>query len=283
MKQISAELKAHIEQEVTTLATCWRVTRRDGEVMGFTDCDRDIEYDELLYIAATGFTPTAVENSAALNVDNMDIEGMLDAGSITEADLIAGRYDYAEIEVFLLNYNNVTQGKLHIKTGWLGEVTVRAGQFVAEVRGLSQPLSQKIGSLYSAACRAQLGDARCGVNAAALIVTGTITGVTSQSICVDALREEDAGYFSYGKITFNSGANAGLSMEIKEYSNGQFILSLPMAYPLAIGDAYSVQPGCDKTISTCVARFDNALNFRGEPHVPGIDRVLETASTRSNW
>lgn len=283
MKTVSEELKGHITQEVTTLATCWQLTRRDGTVMGFTDYDADLVLGGVTYVAATGFTPTAVEYSASLSVDNVDIEGMLDAGSITEADLIAGRYDYAEIEVFMVNYTDISQGRLHIKTGWLGEVTVRAGQFIAEVRGLSQPLSQRIGELYAPACRAKLGDGRCGVNMVAYRASGTITGVISNSICADSLREESAGYFSYGKLTFTSGDNAGYSVEIKEYSNKQFILTLPMPYAIAVGDAYEAEVGCDKTLKTCAERFGNALNFRGEPHIPGLDRMLETASTRSEW
>lgn len=283
MKTLSEELKGHITQEVTTLATCWQLTRRDGTVMGFTDYDADLVLGGVIYVAATGFTPTAVEYSASLSVDNVDIEGMLDAGSITEADLIAGRYDYAEIEVFMVNYTDISQGRLHVKTGWLGEVTVRAGQFIAEVRGLSQPLSQRIGELYAPACRAKLGDGRCGVNMVAYRASGTITGVISNSICADSLREESAGYFSYGKLTFTSGDNAGYSVEIKEYSNKQFILTLPMPYAIAVGDAYEAEVGCDKTLKTCAERFGNALNFRGEPHIPGLDRMLETASTRSEW
>ncbi len=75
-------------------------------------------------------------------------------------------------------------------------------------------------------------------------------------------------------------------MEVKEYlnttgSNAQITLALPMPYPVSLGDTYSLVKGCDKTIQTCFATFNNVVNFRGEPNVPGLDSMLETAGTRS--
>lgn len=280
MKNISAELQAHLAQECTTLATCWHIARRDGEVLGFTDHDQNMVVDGVTYLAKTGFTPTAVESRANLAVDNLDIEGVIDAEIIREEDIHAGKYDYAEITIFMVNYENVTQGKLALRRGWMGEVALNRGQFVAELRGLSQQLSQVIGELYSPLCRAQLGDARCKISLAAYTVTGTVTAATSRLICEDSGRTEEAGYFNSGKITFNSGANEGISMEVKSFFEGQLILSLPMPYAIQVGDGYTLVAGCDKTLETCKATFENVVNFRGEPHVPGTDRMLETAATR---
>ena len=283
MKSVSVGLGEHIAQEVTMLATCWKITRRDGVVMGFTDHDEDLTVSGVAYLATSGFTPTAVETSAALNVDNLDIEGLLSADAITEVDLLAGRYDHAEVEVFVVNYVDLTQGVMMLRTGWLGEVTVKGGQFVAELRGLTQKLATRVGQTYSPACRAQFVDASCGVALATHTETGNVSGVTSRQIFEDSERSEDAGYFAYGKITFSSGANDGISMEVKEFANGRFVLALPMPHEVDEGDAYSVVAGCDKTLNTCAGRFGNAVNFRGEPHVPGTDRLLETAGTRSEW
>jgi len=288
MKTISTLLATHLAGEVTTLATCWKMTRRDSTVFGFTDHDCDITFESVLYKASTGFTPSAIDNSGTLAVDNLDVEGMLTSGSITEADILAGRYDFAEIEVFQVNYTDLTQGALKLRRGWLGEVSFQKQQFIAEVRGLTQRLSQTMGELYSASCRATLGDSRCTIDLSAHTVTGSVTAVSSNVQFIDNARSEDSGLFSYGKITFTSGANNGLSMEVKEYihnvaTGGTLSLALPMPYPLVAGDGYSLSKGCDKTISTCFAQFNNVVNFRGEPLVPGLDRMLETAGTRSSW
>ena len=219
MKQLSSGLAVHIAGEVTKLATCWKLTRRDAIILGFTDHDQDITFDAVTYQAATGFTPSAIASTSSLNVDNLDVEGMISAGSITEADIMAGRYDFAEIEIFQLNYNDTTQGALKMRRGWLGELSIHNQQFVAEVRGLTQRLAQTIGELYSPSCRATLGDGRCKVNLAGYTVTGSITGLISDQAFIDNVRSEDSGIFEAGIITFTSGANQGLRMEIKEHTH----------------------------------------------------------------
>lgn len=283
MKTLSTELEAHLQQETTTLATCWKLTRRDAVVMGFTEHDRDLEVDGIAYVAASGFTPTAIAANAALAVDNLDVQGLLSADAIAEEDILAGVYDFAEIEIFQVNYTAPNDGGIILRRGWFGEITVNHQQFVAEIRGLAQKLSQELGEYYSITCRAQLGDQRCKVSMAAYTVTGSITSVNSRTIFTDDARTEEAGYFLGGLITFTSGDNEGLSMEIKEFLQGQFVAVLPLPYPVMAGDTYSLKAGCDKNFSTCVGRFNNAINFRGEPHVPGLDRMLETSSTRSEW
>jgi uncharacterized phage protein (TIGR02218 family) len=288
MKTISSPLAVHLAAEVTTLATCWKLTRRDAVTLGFTDHDSDISYDSTLYKAATGFSPSAVENSANLRVDNLDVEGMLSSESITETDILAGIYDFAEIEIFQINYADISQGILKMRRGWLGEVSLTRQNFVAEVRGLTQLLSQDIGEYFSPSCRAALGDSRCKINIGLHTVTGSVTANASRTGFTDSARSEASAIFTGGKITFTSGANIGLSMEVKEYIfrsgvGGLISLALPMPHSIAGGDSYSLQKGCDKTLNTCHARFANIVNFRGEPHVPGLDRMLETAGTRSEW
>lgn len=283
MKTIPSALLDHMQQEVTTLAMCWKITRADGVVMGFTDHHDNMIHDGITYKAASGFTPTALASSASLDVDNMDVEGVLNSSTITEADIMAGRYDFAEVLVFQLNHAVPEQGRVMLRRGWLGEVSLQGGRFVAEVRGLAQKLSPQIGELYSPACRASLGDGRCKVNMAGYTHNGTVTAITSGRVFTDSGRGEPGTYFNTGIITFTSGNNTGISMEVKEYAGGQFVLSLPMPYPIQTGDVYTAKAGCDKTFGTCVTQFNNALNFHGEPHVPGLDRILETASTRSEW
>lgn len=287
MKTISNELAAHLAGEVTTLAMCWKLTRRDDTVAGFTSHDRDIAFEGVTYRASTGFTPTAIAASAGLAIDNLEAEGMLSSDSLTETDIIAGKYDFAEIEVFMINYADTGQGIMTLRRGWLGEVSLYGYRFVAEVRGMAQLLAQNIGELYSPSCRASLGDQRCKIDLSAHTVTGTATAVNGRQEIRDTARTEPSGIFTLGTLTFTGGANAGIGMEVKEYSYAggaaaaHIVFVLPLPHAIAPGDAYQLTKGCDKTAGTCKKRFANITNFRGEPHVPGLDRMLETAGTRS--
>jgi uncharacterized phage protein (TIGR02218 family) len=279
MKTATTALSAHLSQEVTTLATCWRVTRRDGAEFFFTDHDQDIAFDGHIYLARTGYSRTAIANDASMAVDNLDVDGVFDAAAITEPDMRAGLFDYAEVRVFLVNWADPSMGALKMRRGWFGEVILtEQGAFRTELRGMVQALQQRIGEIYSPECRADLGDARCKVDLAAFTRTGTVTSATDRAVffaTLDGAATAD-GWFNGGALTFTSGANAGKTTEVKAWtaSSGRFELFLAVGYAISAGDTFSVYPGCDKRLDTCIGRFNNVLNFRGEPYVPGIDAMM---------
>lgn len=277
MKTISGALEAHLAQEVTTLATCWRIARRDGEVFGFTDHLEDLVVDGVTYTAASGYTASAIKTTAGMNVDNLEVSGGLDASAITEADLLAGKWDFAEVRIFQVNYNDLTQGTNKLRRGWLGEARTVDGAFTVELRGMMQLLQQNIGRVVGPACDADLGDARCKINLASFgdgTVAGTLTSVSSNRIFADSALGQAAGWFTGGLVTWTSGPNEGLRMEVRDFqAGGQISLVLPMPYTVSVGDAYSMTAGCDKRLSTCRDKFLNVINFRGFPHVPGLNRT----------
>lgn len=282
MRTASAGLNAHLAGEVTSLAICWKLSLVDNSIMGFTDHTSDLTISSQLYKAATGFSPTSIETKDRFSVDNLDVAGILDSSSITESDIMAGKYDFAEIEIFMVNVTDLTQGRIVHRRGWLGEVSLKNGQFIAEVRGLTQKLSQNIVELYSPTCRAVFGDARCKVNLASYTVGGTINTVTSRQVFISNSMTQAAGYFSSGEVRWLTGANAGRRMEIKEFANKQFTLVLPMPNNIAVGDTFNAIAGCDKTFNSCFSKFSNAVNFRGEPYVPGMDKMLATSATSND-
>jgi uncharacterized phage protein (TIGR02218 family) len=279
MRRISPEFEQHLADEVTTLATCWRIIRQDGVELGFTDHDVPIFIDTLEFDSISGFTPTTIESKSNMSVDNMEIEGASFPSKITESDLLAGVYDYAEVEIFLVNYEDLTQGKMVIKRGRLGEVTLSKQMFRAEIRGLTQHLSQTIGEVYSPTCRAILGDELCRVNLATCTAKTQVTTVIDKQTFTAKGLTQKAGYFSGGEVKWSSGNNIGARMEVKEFANSIVTLVLPMGSSIKVGDTFSIVAGCDKSRETCISKFNNILNFRGFPDVPGVDKLLATAGT----
>ena len=282
MKSVSVALKSHLALEVTTLATCWKVTLKiprpsDGkQVFGFTDHAADLVVDSVTYVASTGYTASAIQTSGALNVDNLEVDGGLDSEAITETDILAGLWDFADIEIFQVNYADLTQGTMKLRKGNLGEVRTGRGTFVAELRGMMQKLQQATGYLVLPGCNADLGDARCGVNLSLFTNTTSVTSVVSNSFFVaSALASQPNGWYNGGKLTWLTGNNAGLSMEVKSFStaSAEFVLTIPMPFEVQAGASFSVYAGCDKSLATCVSKFNNVVNFRGFPHLPGINAL----------
>jgi hypothetical protein len=164
VKTVSSGLATHLGERLTTLATCWRVERRDGAVFGFTDHDADLVMDSVIYRAKTGYRRAAIAERADLSVDETEVDGILDAAEIDAASLRAGLWDGAEVRILLVNWADLGQGVLRLRKGRLGEVIARDdGTFRAELRGLAQALNVTVGELYTPECRADLGDTRCRV------------------------------------------------------------------------------------------------------------------------
>lgn len=275
MKTLATDFDNHLAGDVTSLAMCWKITRKDSLVFGFTSLDTDLVVGGLTYKAATGVQPSAVASTAGMEVDNLDVGGLLDSDVLTESDLLAGLWNGAAIEIFVVNWKAPADGIGALRKGVLGEVKVNSGRrFSAEIRGLSQMLQQPVGSKYSKTCRATLGDSKCGVNLASHTVTGSVTSVSGNRVVLDAARTEASG-FKYGKLTFTSGACSGLAMEVYAYATGQIELLAPMVKPIAVGDTYTLTRGCDKGArSDCKNTFNNIINFQGEPDIPSTGKAL---------
>lgn len=206
MKSATAGMTTHLQQEVTTLATCWHLTRQDGTEFFFTDHDDDIVYDGDTYVSAYGYNRTAIANDSSLAVDNLDLVGIMDSDEISETELRAGLFDYAEIEIFLINWADTSDGIIKMRKGFLGEVTVtHTGIFKAELRGLTQLLSQRIVELYTGQCRADLGDDRCGF---LLEATYAWAGSTAYALG-DIVYGSSSGYVPENASLTNPGAESG--------------------------------------------------------------------------
>ncbi len=279
MKTLSPALLGHLRGEVTRIRTCWKVMLANGTAYGFTNHDDDLVVDGFRYLADSGHTPSSIVSNSLLAVDNLEVAGVLDNEVISEADIRDGLWDFAQVEIFQVNTADLGQGVIRQHVGRLGEVRTGRHSFSAELRGLSQQLQQTLGELYSPTCRADFGDARCKIDLAAWTVTGSVTATPDESGArrfIDAVRTEADGHFDGGKLSWLSGDNAGLMMEVQSFAGGQFTLQLAMPYAIAPGDGYTATAGCRKRFTEdCQTRFDNALNFRGEPHVPGTDQMLQ--------
>lgn len=279
MRVIPSALQAKLDSGVTTLCRCWLITRTDGVTQGFTDHDEDVVLGATTCRAGSGLSGSEATQKLGLAVDGSELSGALADDSLNEDDLAAGRYDAAAVELWLTDWSEPVLRVLLAK-GSLGEVKREGTAFTAEVRGLSQRLAEDSGRLYTATCSADLGDARCTVDLdlAAYRGSGTVAALSAtSSFSASGLDVFADGWFTAGKLTFTSGANAGLGVEVKVHRNSgavSFDLWQAMPQPIAVGDTFTVTAGCDKRFSTCHDRFDNVVNFRGFPHIPGNDFVI---------
>lgn len=279
MREIPKSLSNSLAGGVTTLCRCWSVTRTDGEVMGFTDHDRDLTFDGILFEASSALNAEAIESATGLSVDTHTVTGALDSAAITDEDIERGFYDGAEVTVWLVDWNDPSSRLLRSR-GRIGEIRRGSSSFEAEIVGLAEQLNRPVGRAFLHTCDRRLGDASCGVDLARpeYRSSGTIlTVIDSQRFTVGGLGAFTAGWFSRGRLTWTSGANAGVDGHVKTHAapSGSTTIELWLTPPMVVvaGDAFTVTAGCDKTAETCSAKFSNLLNFGGFPHLPGDDWV----------
>lgn len=262
----------------TTWARAWAVTRSDGTIYGFTDHDQDLTWDGITFAANSGLTAQALERGTGLAVDNSAAIGALQDARLNEADIAAGRFDGAEVELWQVDWSDPSN-RILLFRGSLGEIEWTGGQFKAELRGLSEALNQPRGRIYQPRCSAILGDDACGVDLSLPLyrAEGVVRAVAGATITVDPLAGYVGGWFAQGQLQVLTGAAEGLSGLIKADELGaderRITLWQEIRADLEPGDQIALIAGCNRSGQTCREKFDNFRNFRGFPHLPGDDWI----------
>lgn len=289
MKTLPTGMQTDLDEGATTHCLCWKLTRIDATIMGFTDHDVDVVFDTITYKAATGINASAMKAATGLAVSDMEGIGALDSSAITEADISKKLYDNAFIQVYRVDFADVSK-RVEVFTGFLGSVIRGDQQFKAEVRSLSQALNQPQGTLYQKTCNVDLFSSECGKSVtddANYDLTGEVSSVFSRRLFATttvAITGRAQHWFTGGKLTWTSGNNNGVVVEVKVHIRQQdgveAWIDLWEAMPADIqaGDDFVLVVGCDKLITTCKAKFNNVINFRGFPRMPGQDIVTQFAT-----
>ena len=273
-------LNEHLKTGLTSVCRAWAVTRGDGVVLGFTDHDCDFAFDEITFKAGTGLTAGTVLQSNGLAVDNTEVHGALSSNAIRAEDIDAGLYDGAEVTSWLVNWTAPDQRKILFR-GFLGLITRKGSEFQAELRGPADLLSQNVGRVFQKPCSAVLGDARCKVDTALEVYSGSasIVELLSESrLVVVSELDYPEGWFERGVLEITSGEQSGMRISIKRDEIGPsgrlMTLSRSLAQLPTEGCTVRLTAGCDRRAETCRVKFANLVNFRGFPDLPGEDWLM---------
>lgn len=277
---VTGDFLDHMLTGHTTICRAWALTRKDGQVFGFTDHDGDLSFDGVVFKAGTGLSANALQQTTGLSVDNTEASGILSDTSVSETDIKSGRFDNAEVKSWIVNWADVSQRALQFQ-GNLGEVKMEAGEFRTELRGLTERLNQTQGRVYQRNCSAQLGDSACGVDLTNTdySIETTISEVRNGNrfgfIGLDVYADR---WFENGTFVVLSGAASGLTGHIKsdrkDLTPRTVELWEAVHGAIAPGDQVRLTVGCDKRAASCRLKFSNFVNFRGFPHIPGEDWLV---------
>lgn len=259
-----------LDREVTTRAYLWRLERADGVALGFTSHDRDVVVDGFRYRAVPGMVPSSIALSDSLDVDNVEIAGVMTSAAIAEPDLVAGRWNGALLYISLINWEQPEAETLPLICGAFGDVTRSGDGFTVEMLGAASFLDEPIAPLTSPTCRAEFGDRQCKLSLHRFQREYVIAAIDQDEIRIDGLGGAAADHLS-GYLRLLEGPGCGLSYAIIGGEDDTVRLADLVPQSVEVGTRVMLTEGCDKNFATCRDRFGNGINFRGEPFLPGND------------
>jgi uncharacterized phage protein (TIGR02218 family) len=287
MLDLTPTMRTKTSSHATTFCHCWRLTRRDGVVMGFTDHDRDLSFNDIVFRARTGLSASQLEANLGFAAAGGEAAGALDDDSLLEADLSNGLYDDASVETWLVDWTTVADRAL-LDVATLGEIRRGENSFSAELRSRAHVFDQQQGRSFQRNCAADLGDPRCRIDLRSpnFTVSGVVVEFAGGVLIGDLASAFASGFFAGGRLVFTSGANNGASLIVKSHlcdfgERATLTLWRAPAAQVFTADTFTLVAGCDKSPASCLDKFDNIVNFRGFPHMPGNDRVIAYPSAQA--
>lgn len=259
-------------QPLETVATWWRILRGDGITLGFTTHDRDLWFDGVCHAAAPGMIPSAIRRTADFAPDSAEVQGSLSHGAISAADLAAGRYDGARIMIGVVDWDSLERSTLY--AGTLGEISEEDGAaFAASLISHKAALLRDPVPRTSPGCRAEFCGPGCNLSATGFTQLGIVAAVDADRAAVICAGLVTPELYLGGMLRWLDGPLAGLRAGIRAVDGSWLVLDRPIDLPPGAGDRVLLRQGCDKLLDTCANRFGNAVNFQGEPFLPGNDRL----------
>lgn len=283
MRTLAAGMTSHLATDTHTRCGMLRLDLVDGSTVAVTDHDRTLSFDlgdgAASYSPRTGILPSDLSLSTGFDADEVEITGpVVDTATedwhVTRAAVLGGRFDDAVARYFQVNWKSLASGPIRLLKGYVVRAEVSGSRFKLTIHSEISKFRQETGRVITAYCDADFQDMRCGYSEAADALT--VTAVTDSrlfSVGNTSSRADD--YFNRGTVTFTSGALVGTRpVEIQDFAtSGAVSLWTDLVEAPQVGDTVELRRGCGKTRADCMA-YNNIINFRGFPDVPGTDQVL---------
>jgi uncharacterized phage protein (TIGR02218 family) len=269
-------MRTWFREPLETVATFWRVLRRDGIALGFTTHDRDLWFDGIVHRATPGMVPSAIRKSADFEPDSAEVQGALSHDSLSARDLAAGRFDGARVTIGLVDWETLERHVLY--RGAIGAVAEEAGGFTAQLQSAKADLQRDSVPRTSPSCRAIFCGPGCTLSGEAFTWRATLVAADlfANSVALSGI-VASADHVS-GSLRWLDGPHAGQTMEIIGLAGAGLVLGQPLDPELGPGPHVLVREGCDRRLETCASRFGNSVNFQGEPFIPGNDLITRYPS-----
>ena len=264
-------------------AECFTFISTVGTTYTWTNVDYPVIYNSATFLANGPLVQgLKFKQTVGLEVDKQQVTisarptNLINGAPFLVA-LRDGAFDGASVQrdrVFLTGPNGSVVGGVTLFKGRISTVD-QVGRTSATVTIASDLVILDYDmprNLFSPTCVHTLYDSGCGVIRGTYSVSGVAGSGSTSSLINTSVAQ---ALHAQGSLVWSSGANANVRATVKSVVVGT---SLQLMYPLPFaptpGDAFTVAAGCDHTLGTCQARFNNKVNFRGFPFVPPVEMAV---------
>lgn len=274
MKVLSTELKQIFNSAVNDVSFFFEFKLKNQTYKYLTSWTKDVFYNGEHYRSVNGLIPTAFESRTDATTQDMELELLIDGDVMKLSEIKNGFYDECEVKIFLASPEKM-QHRLYMSSGTLGGYKIKDDLSVSfEYKGIFYKLEKSSGDVYKHSCRANLYDNRCKVDMSSYKLEDSVgTILTTKKFTAASIISFPDGYYNFGRLVFITGLNAGAEFSVKNQVGNEIDLLLEPANPVATSDQFVIYAGCDKSFNTCKTKFNNYLNFRGEPFIPGKEAL----------
>lgn len=283
----------YLEGDELTLALFLKITPSadfaNVDPLGFTSLDSSVTLaaHSLTFFPTAGLHPSTTESESG-KPSNFELRGIFESVGVTEADLLAGKWNGAEIELWRMNYADLTMGEEVLFRGVISHFTDHQDYFKAEIVGLANRMSTNFGGMTSRICRrvrtftdfpGECGyqdPTTHGFDSQRQVIADTI--ISRLAIDFDGYESVPADFYTNGKAECLTGENEGIAREIQSgvVSGGLLHVVLKRAFPLTVtaGDDFELTVGCNGTLERCMY-LDNVIERHAEDYIPGIEKAAK--------
>ncbi|HJD56912.1 MULTISPECIES: DUF2163 domain-containing protein [unclassified Candidatus Tisiphia] len=233
---------------------CFHITLQDGLELYLTESDKSLSIDGIRFMPNSGITlKEGVFNDSAQNY--IILEGVFENNGVEQ------HYDLTQAMVRI--YTSCADSYKHFVTYCCSLYTKRDLDFTLRLEpnmGYNQSLLQS----FSKKCRANFGDLKCKIDKTVYSQIYNIQEIFGRTIVISDI-DKESGYFNYGDAIL---ANGQFYSKIISHSGNVIILDQLIPDSMKCNKTVDLTIGCDKNFITCCNKFNNAVNFRGEPLIP---------------
>lgn len=265
------------------MADLYTITLKSGPALRYTTWDTNLAVlGNTFRTGPPNIARSAIEEKLGMDVATLEIT--IEA-SLTDAingvpilqAIGQGFFDGAAFRIDRLFMDSASNqiGTVLRFSGFIGavdELTRSSGKLTVNA-GTAYLSLQLPALILQPGCTNTLFDARCGLLKASFANNLVVQAGSTANKIITASALPDT-YFDNGQLVFTSGPNAGLVKAVRQYLGGLMSFNSPLPFAPNAGDAFTAYPGCDKTQTTCSAKFTNLANFEGFPYVPAPETAI---------